>query len=182
MIDCKKTLFPCAMVLLFAVAGAKAGGFVEGRDSKTVCFDPWVQFANVTVAARDAKTATVTFDISWTNSWRHGCFFDAAWVFFKARAGSAGEWRPVRLAADKVMNPVGCGQGADGTPLEFLVPAGGAAKSRPMSSADRKWGRFRPLRGLRSGLAGFVFTQPSRWPKAKKLRMLASLRAIVEAA
>ena len=78
---------------------------------------------NVTVAPRDAGTATVTFDISWSNSWRHGSFHDAAWVFFKARADEKSPWQPVRLVADKVMNPTGYGV-ADVTPLEFVVPDG----------------------------------------------------------
>jgi len=82
-----------------------------------------LRIENVTVAPRDAKTATVTFDISWSNSWRHGVFHDAAWVFFKVRADRKSGWQHVRLAADKVVNPAGYGQG-EGTPLEFVVPAG----------------------------------------------------------
>jgi hypothetical protein len=34
------------------------------------------------------------------------------------------EWQPVRLAANRVMNPDGYGQTGDGTPLEFIVPDG----------------------------------------------------------
>ena len=48
-----------------------------------------------------------------------------------------------------------------------------------MSAVERKCGSERRLRGLRSGLAGFVLAQPSRWPKRKKLRSEASRRAIV---
>ena len=48
-----------------------------------------------------------------------------------------------------------------------------------MSSAERKCGSVAALRGLRSGLAGLVLAQPSRWPKRKKLRSEASRRAIV---
>ena len=80
-----------------------------------------LRIANVTVAPRDAATATVSFDISWPNSWRYGNSFDAAWVFFKVRgAGSAG-WQHGKLAADKVLNPAGFGQ-QSGTALEFVVP------------------------------------------------------------
>ncbi len=57
--------------------------------------------------------------------------------------------------------------------------AGGVASSRPMSSDDKKCGSDRGLRGLRSGLAGLVCVQPSRWPKRKKLRIEARRRAIV---
>jgi hypothetical protein len=83
-----------------------------------------LRIENVTVAPRDAKTATVTFDISWEDSWHHGSFHDAAWVFFKVRADDKSGWQPVRLAADKVVNPAGYGQEKGGTPLEFVVPAG----------------------------------------------------------
>ena len=69
-----------------------------------------VRFANVTVAPRDAKTATVTFDIAWEDSWRHEVNHDAAWVFFKVRAAGATEWQHARLVADRVLNPTGYGQ------------------------------------------------------------------------
>ena len=82
-----------------------------------------VRFANVTVAPRDAKTATVTFDIAWEDSWRHEVNHDAAWVFFKARADDKAAWQHVRLAADRVLNPTGYGQAA-GTPLDCIVPDG----------------------------------------------------------
>ena len=45
--------------------------------------------------------ATLTFDVSWENSWRTTAApanYDAAWVFAKYRIGS-GEWRHVRLSA-----------------------------------------------------------------------------------
>lgn len=71
-----------------------------------------------------AGTATVTFDIAWEHSWRHGTFHDAAWVFFKVRPDPAGDWQPVRLRADRVLNPAGFGGAAQGTPLEFVVPDG----------------------------------------------------------
>ena len=78
---------------------------------------------NVKVAPRDDKTAIVTFDTSWSNSWRHGSFHDAAWVFFKVRADEKSPWQPVRLVAGKVVNPTGYNSG-DGTPLKFVVPDG----------------------------------------------------------
>jgi len=83
-----------------------------------------LRIENVTVAPRDGKTAMVAFDIAWSNSWRHGSFHDAAWVFFKVQADGESGWQPVRLVADKVVNPAGCGQAEGGTPLEFVVPAG----------------------------------------------------------
>ena len=83
-----------------------------------------LRIENVTVTVRDATTATVTFDIRWSHSWRYGVFHDAGWVFFKARADGKSDWQHVRLAADKVLNPTGYGQEKGGTPLEFLVPDG----------------------------------------------------------
>jgi len=83
-----------------------------------------LRIENVKVSPRDAATATVTFDIAWENSWRHGSFHDAAWMFFKVRADDKSGWQPVRLVADKVVNPVGYSQEKGGTPLEFVVPAG----------------------------------------------------------
>jgi hypothetical protein len=83
-----------------------------------------LKLENLTVSPRDDKTATVKCDLSWENSWRHGSFHDAAWVFFKARADQKSEWQHVRLVADKVLNPTGYGQDKSGTPLEFVVPAG----------------------------------------------------------
>lgn len=68
-------------------------------------------------------TATLSFDIAWENSWRHGSFHDAAWVFFKVRPDPAGDWQPVRLRADRVLNPPGFRQAA-GTAVEFVVPGG----------------------------------------------------------
>lgn len=82
-----------------------------------------VQIGNVQTAARDAKTATVSFDISWQNSWRHEINHDAIWVVFKVRPEGATDWQPVRLVADRVLNPTGYGQEL-GTPMEFMVPEG----------------------------------------------------------
>ena len=83
-----------------------------------------VQIENVTVAPRDAATATVRFDIAWDDSWRHEGNHDAVWVFFKVRAEGGAEWQHVRLAADKVLNPKGYSQEKGGTPLDFIVPDG----------------------------------------------------------
>ena len=89
-----------------------------------------VTIANVTLAPRDATTATIRFDISWHGvSWERECAFrnetshTAAWVFFKVRPEGVAEWQHARLAADKVVNPAGYGQ-EEGTPLEFIVPDG----------------------------------------------------------
>ncbi len=79
---------------------------------------------NITVTPRDAKTATVKFDIAWDNSWRDKTNHDATWVFFKVRADDKSDWQHVRLVADKVLNPTGYGQAQGGTPLDFIVPDG----------------------------------------------------------
>jgi len=83
-----------------------------------------LKIENVTVAPRDAEAAIVKFDIAWANSWRHGSFHDAVWVFFKLQPDSKAGWQPVRLVADKVVNPAGFSQEKGGTPLEFVVPGG----------------------------------------------------------
>jgi hypothetical protein len=83
-----------------------------------------LRIENAKVAQRDATTATVSFDVTWENSWYHGVFHDAAWVFFKVRADEKSAWQHVRLAADKVLNPTGFGSAKEGTQLSFVVPDG----------------------------------------------------------
>ncbi len=81
------------------------------------------QIGNIAVVPRDAKTAQVSFDLTWPNAARPGVHHVALWVFFKARPPGSAEWRHLRLVADKVLNPAGYGQ-TGGTPLEFVVPDG----------------------------------------------------------
>lgn len=83
-----------------------------------------VVLGNVTVAARDAKTATIAFDVSWRDSWRTSNNHDAAWVFFKAKTGDSAAWQHVKLVADRVVNPTGYGQADGGTKVELIVPDG----------------------------------------------------------
>ncbi len=134
-----------------AIAGvlvivARTAGAVEfeARDYGTTFFDPLVRFTNLTVVARDAKTATIRVDVTWENSWRQEYSHDAAWVFFKVRANAGAEWQHVRLAADRVLNPVGYGQTKSLPPppkkesrLRYYLPGrpddgkpGGAERSR----------------------------------------------------
>ena len=63
-----------------------------------------LKIENVTVAPRDARIATLKFDISWADSWRHEVNHDAAWLFFKARADDKSEWQHVRLVAIGFIN------------------------------------------------------------------------------
>jgi len=98
----------CALLL--------ASGTVNASDNRLN-----VRFSNLTVAPRDARTATVTFDIEWEDSWRHEVNHDAAWVFFKARAADSTMWQHVWLSADRVLNPAGYGQ-AKHTPPPGAVP------------------------------------------------------------
>ena len=97
-------------------------GTVRAQDSWQDRYN--VRIENVTVVPRDARTATVKFDISWPESWRDKTNHDAAWVFFKVRADGTADWQHVRLVADKVLNPTGYGQEKGGTPLDFMVPDG----------------------------------------------------------
>ena len=69
-----------------------------------------LRIQNVTVAPRDGSTATVRFDIAWDDSWRDKTDHDAAWVFLKVQADDKVDRQPVRLVADKVLNPTGYGQ------------------------------------------------------------------------
>ena len=78
---------------------------------------------NLTVTPRDARTATITFDLAWNNSWRNDQNHDAVWVFFKTRTDDAG-WRHVNLVADRVVNPTGYGHADGDTKFDLLVPDG----------------------------------------------------------
>lgn len=54
--------------------------------------------AEATILNADAKTATVTFDLSWSNSWRNAVNWDAAWVFVKFRAPGSNLWEHAALS------------------------------------------------------------------------------------
>ena len=73
----------------------------------SAAFADGLKISNVAIAPRDAKTATVTFDIAWTNAYRFDSFHDAVWVFFKVRPDAKSPWQHARLTADKVVNPAG---------------------------------------------------------------------------
>ncbi len=113
-----------ACALLLAASVAPAADLFPARDRGSVFFIPQVRFTNLTVTVRDSKTATIRFDVGWDSSWRQPVNHDAAWIFFKVRAGDPstglgagkGEWQHVRLAADRVLNPSGYGQ-AETQPL-----------------------------------------------------------------
>ncbi|HUT57882.1 MAG TPA: SUMF1/EgtB/PvdO family nonheme iron enzyme [Phycisphaerae bacterium] len=115
--------YPSARAWMVAIACGLllVAAAVRGEDRWQALYN--VRIENVTVAPRDARTATIKFDISWPESWRDTTNHDAGWVFFKVRAAGATEWQHVRLAADKVLNPAGYGQ-TGGTPLDFIVPDG----------------------------------------------------------
>jgi hypothetical protein len=83
-----------------------------------------LQVSDVTVTPRDEKTAFLKFSVSWKESWRFESNHDAVWVFFKAMAEGEKQWQPVRLAANRVLNPDGYEQSQEGTPLDFIVPDG----------------------------------------------------------
>ena len=82
-----------------------------------------VEIKNLIVKPRDKKTAVLTFDVAWKDSWRDKHNHDAAWLFFKVRA-EGGEWQHMRLAADKVLNPTGYGQAKGPTQVDLIVPRG----------------------------------------------------------
>jgi len=99
-------------VVLLTAAAARAGH----ND-----YPSFIKVTNVKTIPRDAKSAIVSFDISGRTSRRDEWNHDAAWVFFKVQAGGSAEWQPVRLAANKVLNPARYGQ-ESGTRLDFLLP------------------------------------------------------------
>lgn len=91
----------------------------------------WIAFENGTVVPRDEKTATLKFDASsdmrsmWTFlNFRNDLSHTAAWIFFKVRTEGSSEWQPVRLVADKVMNPTGYGCEEATPPIDLMVPGG----------------------------------------------------------
>jgi len=113
-----------AVGLFFAAVPAQAQVQIEGvkqpRLSPPGCH---AIFSNITVIPRDEKSAIVKFDMDWGGAWRHDVNHSAVWLFFKVRLDGRTEWKPVRLAADRVMNPAGYGQ-ETGVKLDFLVPGG----------------------------------------------------------
>jgi len=110
-------------VLLCSSVCARAQVMVPVQQPRLSPAGCHAHFTDITIVARDEKTAIIQFDIAWSGSWRHDVNHDAVWVFFKARLDGQTEWKPVRLAADKVLNPMGYGQ-KDGLTLDFMVPAG----------------------------------------------------------
>lgn len=83
-----------------------------------------IRFGSGTIVPRDAKTAALTFDVSYQGCFRDDLSHDATWVFFKVRAEGSSDWQHVRLAADKVMNPTGYGCTEANVPIDLMVPAG----------------------------------------------------------
>jgi hypothetical protein len=118
-----RSLFTLATLLLLAAGVGGGTAYAGAPDHPST-----LRVAKATTAPRDNKTATIYFNISWENSWRHEGNHDAAWVFFKVRPEGSNEWQHVRLAVDsaaasKVINPAGYRQGS-GTPLDLIVPDG----------------------------------------------------------
>jgi formylglycine-generating enzyme required for sulfatase activity len=101
-----------AAVLALAAGGARANN---------------LQITNVTVLARDGRTAWVQFDVEWENSWRYAnggdslYYHDAAWVFFKVLPDGQADWQHVTLEGTGT-NPTGYAVGT-GTGIELVVPA-----------------------------------------------------------
>ena len=96
-------------------------GFAALLLSSTTVFANNLSISNVSISARDASanTATVSFDISWSNSWRNQENYDAAWVFLKFQIGS-GNWTHATLKTSGT-TPTGFSTGS-GTGIEIVVP------------------------------------------------------------
>lgn len=103
-----------------AQAQVQIDGVKQPRLSPAGCH---AVFTNIKIVPQDGKTAVIQFDMEWDTAWRHDVNHSAVWVFFKVRLDGTNEWKPVRLVADKVLNPTGYGQ-ATGKKLDFMVPGG----------------------------------------------------------
>jgi len=79
--------------------------------------------SNVTIASRSASadTATVQFDISWSNSWRNQSNWDAAWVFMKFSTDAGVTWAHATLKTAGT-DPSGFSNGS-GTSVTTVVPS-----------------------------------------------------------
>lgn len=97
--------------------------FVNFIFSQTDVYANSLSIANVSIASRDASadTATVQFDISWSNSWRNQENYDAAWVFLKFSTDAGTTWTHATLKTSGT-TPSGFSTGS-GTSLEILVPS-----------------------------------------------------------
>jgi len=78
--------------------------------------------SNVSVASRDASadTATIQFDISWSNSFRNQDNWDAAWVFMKYSTDGGTTWNHATLKTSGT-TPTGFSAGS-GTSIAISVP------------------------------------------------------------
>jgi hypothetical protein len=79
--------------------------------------------SSVTIASRSASadTATIQFDISWSNSWRNQSSWDAAWVFMKFSTDAGVTWAHATLKTAGT-DPTGFSNGS-GTSVTTVVPS-----------------------------------------------------------
>ncbi len=79
--------------------------------------------SSVTIASRSASadTATIQFDISWSNSWRNQSSWDAAWVFMKFSTDAGVTWAHATLKTAGT-DPAGFSNGS-GTSVTTVVPS-----------------------------------------------------------
>ena len=53
---------------------------------------------NVSITNLNKTNSTITFDLSWENSWRNGLtYHDAVWVFFKQASNGGPSWQHVKV-------------------------------------------------------------------------------------
>jgi formylglycine-generating enzyme required for sulfatase activity len=77
------------------------------------------------------ETIQISFDISWSNSWRDSTNYDAVWIFAKYLKDGASEWEHVVLKSSG-KNPAGYSRGS-GTLLDIVVSS---------NADDRSYGCF----------------------------------------
>jgi formylglycine-generating enzyme required for sulfatase activity len=88
-----------------------------------------VAIANLSLTAQSVsdETIQISFDISWSNSWRDSTNHDAVWVFAKYLKDGASEWEHVMLKPSG-KNPSGYSRGS-GTLLDIIVAVNSNNKS-----------------------------------------------------
>ena len=115
----------------------------------TPAFANNLSVTNVTLGTRDpnAKTVSVTFNVSWQNSWRNKINFDAAWLTVRLNNSQV---TPVVKQLCQItatgLNPAGTSPG-NGSNLQIYVPADangaflqpGASVSFAVSNASVIW-------------------------------------------
>ncbi len=104
-----------------------------------------LRVVNAGLARQDTvnKTAMVTFDLSWENSWRDGDRRDAAWVFVKFRAPGSNTWEHAILSANSADHRAAAGSEISAVPDGRGALVYGAGDHAGSVSYPRTWVQWR---------------------------------------